>query len=243
MDSLCQSRRFRLEMHPETKRNRRWARGLVVLIATLFCLPLLNQAGKGGDSDFIFSGTIQALPAVSAYVGEWTVSGRKVRVGSFTQIRREGGAQIALGASVNVEGFLQTNGSVIAKKIEVKQAAAGSNYNFFGRVEELPSKTGRLGDWKVRGTTVRVGSTTYIKQDKAPVAAGAKVKVEGSKRADGSVEAKKIEVDSDLDDNDQGNAAVEFKGAIECLPNTAGRIGQWSVGGRKVNVTSAASIK
>src|SRR5262249_2051814 len=177
-------------MHPKTTRNRRWARGLVVIVAALTCLPILNQAGRGGDSDFIFSGTIQALPSASGFMGDWNVSGRKVRVGSFTQIRRDGAAQIAVGAEVKVEGFLQTNGSVIAKKIDVKPSTgSGSDCKLAGKIEELPAKTGRLGNWKVKGTTVHVGATTYIKQDKAPVAAGANVKVEGSKRADGSVDA------------------------------------------------------
>src|SRR5262249_17112081 len=142
-------------MHPKTTRNRRWARGLVVIVAALICLPILNQVGKGGDSDFIFSGTIQALPSASGFMGDWTVSGRKVRVGSFTQIRREGAAQITVGAEVKVEGFLQTNGSVIAKTIDVKQASGGgSNYNLAGKIEELPAKTGRIGNWKVKGMTV-----------------------------------------------------------------------------------------
>src|SRR5262249_8733153 len=158
-------------MHPKTDRNRNWARGLVVIITALFCLPLLNQAGKGGDSDFMFSGAIQSLPGTSGFIGEWTVSGRKVRVAPFTQISREGAVQISVGANVKVEGFLQTNGSVIAKKIEVKQASSGSNVNFAGKLEELPAKTGRLGDWKVGGRAVHVGATTYIKQEKAPVAA------------------------------------------------------------------------
>ena len=177
-------------MHPKTKRNRRWARGLVVIIATLFCLPLLNQTGEGGDSDFVFSGTIQVLPGASGFIGEWTVSGRKVRVSSFTQISREGAAQITVGASVKVEGFLQTNGSVIAKKIEVKQSSSGSKYQFLrqGR-RRCRRRPGGSAIGKSVGITVRVGATTYIKQEKAPVATGAGVKVEGARRADGSVDA------------------------------------------------------
>ena len=231
-------------MHPKTKRDRRWARGLVPIIAALICLPILNQAGKCGDSDFVFDGTIQALPSTSGFIGEWTVSGRKVRVASFTQITRDGAVQITVEANVKVEGFLQTNGSVIAKKINVKQASVGSIHNFTGMVEELPAKTGRLGDWKVGGTTVRVSATTYIKQDKGPVATGDKVKVEGDRRADGSVDAYKIEDNSNSNgDNGDGNGDVEFKGAIESLPNTPGRIGEWSVGGRRVNLAAGVIIK
>jgi hypothetical protein len=81
-----------------------------------------------------------------------------------------------------------------------------------------------------------------IKQEGAPVAVGVKVEVEGSKRADGSVDAFKIEVKSDIDDDDN-DGEIEFKGAIESLPDTPGRIGEWSVGGRKVNVTANTQIE
>ena len=73
------------------------------------------------------------------------------------------------------------------------------------------------------------------------MAVGVKVEVEGSKRADGSVDAFKIEVKDDIDDDDD-DGDVEFKGAVESLPDTPGRIGEWSVGGRRVNVTAATKI-
>src|SRR5215510_13376812 len=221
-----------------TPNNRRRARGLAMIIAALICLPIWNHVGECGDSDFVFNGTIQALPGASGFIGEWNVSGRKVRVFPFTLIIREGAVQVTVGASVRVEGFLQTNGSVIAKKIQVKQASGGSNVKLAGKVEELPATTGRVGNWKVAGTTVRVSATTMIKQEKAPVSAGSGVKVDGARRADGSIDAHKIEAELDVDDGGD----FQLMGAIECLPNAPGRIGEWSVGGRKVNVTSATKI-
>ncbi|MGH9937815.1 MAG: DUF5666 domain-containing protein, partial [Blastocatellia bacterium] len=126
-----------------------------------------------------------------------------------------------------------------AKEIEVKQGPGGSNVSFSGNVEELPATAGRLGDWKVAGIVVHVNAATFIKQEDAPVAVGVRVEVEGSRRADGSVDAFKIEVKSESG----GSGSFEFKGAIESLPNSPGRIGQWSVGGRKVNVTASTRVK
>jgi len=228
-------------MHPESKRDRRLARWLAAITVALFCLPLLNQAGKGDDDDddFEFSGVIQVLPSVSGFIGDWTVSGRTVRVSASTEIERENNALIIVGANVKVGGRLQTNGSVVAKEIEIKQASGGSNYNFAGNVEELPNTIGRLGDWKIAGIVVHVTATTFIKQEDAPAAVGVRVEVEGSRRADGSVDAFKIEVKSEAG----GGGSFEFKGAIESLPSAPGRVGQWSVGGRKVNVTAATRIK
>jgi len=217
-------------------------RRLAAIIAAIFCLLILNQAGKGDDDDgdFEFSGVIQALPSVSGFIGEWTVSGRKVRVSASTEIELENNALIIIGANVKVEGRLQTNGSVVAKKIEVKQGSGGgSNSNFSGNVEELPATAGRLGDWRIAGVIVHVASTTLIKQENGTVAVGVRVQVEGSRRADSSVDAFKIEVESETGANGQG----EFRGTIESLPSAAGRIGQWSVSGRKVNVTASARIK
>jgi uncharacterized protein (TIGR03437 family) len=212
----------------------------MALLAALFCLLRVNQAEAKDDSDFKFSGLIQALPSASGFIGEWTVSGRKVRVTTSTEIERENNAQIIVGANAEVEGSLQTDGSVNAKEIKVKSGAGGgTNFSFTGNVEELPNATGRLGDWTVSGIVVHVSATTFIKQENGPVAIGSRVEVEGVRRADGSVDAYKIEVKSESG----GGGSFEFRGTIESLPSASGRIGQWSVGGRKVNVTASTRIK
>jgi len=190
------------------------------------------------DGDFEFRGVIEALPNTAGFIGDWTVSGRTVRVSAATKIEQEDG-QVVVGATVEVEGLLQTDGSVAAEEIEV-ESGPGMEYKFTGVVEELPDTMGRIGDWKVSGTVVHVGAATVIKQDGAPVAVGVKVEVKGARRADGSVDAYKIEVKSDMDG---GNGMVVFRGTVESLPDTPDRLGEWSVGGRKVNVTSNTRIK
>src|SRR5574341_1558461 len=225
------------KMHPQI--SIKWALGLMALRAALFCLMPVHQAEAKAGSDFEFSGVIQALPSTSGFIGEWTISGRKVRVTASTEIERENNAQIVVGANAEVEGSLQTDGSVNAEEIKVKSGAGGgSNFSFSGNVEELPNTTGRLGDWKVSGIVVHVMATTFIKQENGPVAIGSRVEVEGVRRADGSVDAYKIEVKSE-----SGSGSFEFIGTIETLPSASGRIGQWSVGGRIVNVTAGTRIK
>ncbi len=189
------------------------------------------------DGDFEFRGVIESLPSTAGFIGDWMVSGRKVSVTADTEIEQEDG-QVVVGATVEVEGLVQTDGSVIAQEIEV-ESGPGMEFKFTGTVEVLPDTMGRIGDWTVSGAVVHVTPTTMIEQDDAPVAVGVKVEVKGAKRADGSVDAFEIEVESDRDDDGQ----VEFKGTIESLPDTPGRIGEWSVGGRKVNVTASTRIK
>src|SRR5262245_2653916 len=193
------------------------------------------------EGDFEFRGVIEALPNTPGFIGDWTVSGRTVHVSAATEIDQEDG-KVMVGATVEVEGFVQPDNSVKAAEIEVKSGQdQDKEFEFTGVVETLPDTMGRIGDWKVSGTVVHVTAATMIKQDNSPVAVGDKVEVEGAKRADGSVDAFEIEVKSDIDDDDD-DGDVEFKGAIESLPDTPGRIGEWSVGGRRVNVTAATKI-
>ncbi len=190
------------------------------------------------NGDFEFRGVIESLPNTAGFIGDWMVSGRKVTVTAATEIERDNG-QVVVGATVEVEGVLQTDGSVMAQEIEVK-SAPGAEFKFTGTVEMLPDTMGRIGDWTVSGVIVHVTAATRIDQDDAPVAVGVKVEVKGARRADGSVDAYKISVDSDTDGN---NGVVVFRATVESLPDAAGRIGVWSVGGRKVNVTANTMLK
>ena len=216
--------------------------GTMTVAGQTFTVNQAAQAGQPGtptpcdDDDFEFKGTIQSLPGTSGFIGDWMVSGRTVRVGMSTKIEREGG-QIAVGARVEVEGCLQTDGSILASEIEVK-SGGGASYSFTGSIEDLPDTMGRLGDWKISGIVVHVTAATMIKQERMMAAIGVRVEVDGARRADGSVDAYRIEVKSDM-----AAGQTEFRGTIESLPSTAGRIGQWSISGRRVNVTNNTRLK
>src|SRR5574341_2239319 len=68
------------------------------------------------DGDFEFRGVIESLPSTAGFIGDWMVSGRKVTVTAATEIEKEDG-QVVVGATVEVEGIVQTDGSVIAQEI------------------------------------------------------------------------------------------------------------------------------
>ncbi len=70
--------------------------------------------------------------------------------------------------------------------------AADQEHEFTGYVEAMPAD-GPLGDWKIGGRTVRVTDFTQIDEKDAPVALGARVEVEGTLLADGTVSATEIE--------------------------------------------------
>src|SRR5581483_4414456 len=197
------------------------------------------RLASAGGAEIKISGNIEQLPSTPGRVGDWKVAGKTVHVSATTRIEQED-VQPAVGVFVSVEGMQQSDGSINALEIETKSGLS-SETRLIGKVEELPSTTGRIGDWKVSGRTVHVSAGTKINQQDEAVAIGVTVKVEGIPQADGSINATEIETKSEADDNEDNH--VSFRGTVEALPGTAGQIGDWKVSGRTVHVTAGTRVK
>lgn len=228
----------------------------ITLVALVFGAFSVRGVFADSDHETKFTGTVEVLPA-TGLIGDWTVSGKTIHVTGATRIDQEDG-RVAVGATVNVEGSARSDGSIDSQKIEVKQSSSGSGggsgsgddsgggsddqseAEFLGTIESLPSTAGFIGDWTVSGQIVHVTSATRIEQDHGAVAVGATVKVEGTKRADGSVDAEEIETRGA---EAEPEPEMKFTGTIESLPATAGFIGDWIVSGKTVHVTAATRIE
>ncbi len=221
-------------------KSRRW--GWMLLMILLASLLLAPVALADDDGNYEFRGTVESLPSGSL-IGDWIVSGRVVHVNAATKIEQERGP-VAIGAVVEVKGWLQADGSVNATKVEVKSSNDGgssSQVKFYGTVESLPA-SGLIGEWIVSGRTVHVSAATQIKQEHGMVVVGAYVEVEGYLQPDNSVNATKIEVKSGSGGDNPGNQSTKFYGTVESLP-ASGLIGEWIVSGRTVHVSAATQIK
>jgi hypothetical protein len=214
-------------------------------VSLLVVLALVGLAAvaddHGGSKDFEFSGTIQALPASGA-TGDWMVSGKTIHVADTTRIELDHGAA-AVGSSVEGKGTLNTDGSITASEIEVKGAENNDNENendFVGMITALPGTASFVGDWTVGGKTVHVSATTVLNSEGGTFAVGASVEVEGTTRADGSIDATKIEMKNAAPGAMQPGES-DFRGAIEALP-ASGVVGDWTVSGKTVHVTASTRI-
>lgn len=210
------------------------------LVAMILGFAFVNAVYAGSDNEAKFTGVVESLPNTAGFIGDWRVSGRTVHVTTATRIEQESGPA-AVGATVRVEGTTRSDNSVDAQEINVNEAAGNGNddVKFKGTIESFPGTSGFIGDWRVGGRTVHVSSSTRIQTDDGPVAVGAFVEIEGMPRADGSMDASKIEVKSNVNG---GDGRDELTGAIESLPSTAGFVGDWRVNGRTVHVTAATVI-
>ena len=220
---------------------------LLTLVPLVLGFCFVNTAFAGHDNEIKFTGTVESLPNTSGFIGDWRVSGRTVHVTGATKIEQEDG-RVAVGATVKVEGTARPDSSVDAKEIEVRTGSGDDDDGggddsgqpeFKGTIQSLPATAGFIGDWRVGGRIIHVSSSTRIEAEDGPVAVGAFVEIKGVVRADGSMDATKIEVKSNVGGDDGRD---ELKGAIESLPPGPGFTGDWRVNGRVVHVTAATIL-
>jgi hypothetical protein len=207
----------------------------------LFCTLLVFAAydpwgAFAGQAEYEFRGVVEALPA-SGNVGDWTVSGVRVRVTASTSIDEERGT-VAVGATVEVKGTRRGDGSVDATRIKVEDGP-GDDGELRGTIERLPD-SGFVGDWLVSGRTVHVASGTSVDQEHGIAAVGAFVEVHGTVRPDMSIDATRVEVNPSDGTPTGGHAS--FYGTVESMPSS-GVVGNWVVSGHAVRVSASTAIE
>lgn len=194
-----------------------------------------SETATSGNQ-FEFVAHVINLPGTQGFVGDWIVGTRTVHVTSSTIIDQEDGA-LAVGALVEVKGTLRSDGSVDATGIEVEEGATPC-LEFEGTIQTLPNTAGFIGDWTIAGHIVHVTSITRIENEDGMIAVGRVVEVEGCRRPDGSIDAQEIKTAEDEERPD----CLEVDGVIESLP-PLGLIGDWTVSGKVIHVTSDTLIK
>ncbi len=208
------------------------------LAATLLAL---SASAFAQDRPVEWQGVINTLPATTNFVGEWTVNNRKVTVTDKTVIKTERG-KIEVGAFVEVDGIAaatSTTTTIAATLVEVKFRAGSFPVEIKGTVESLPSTTGRIGDWKISGKLVKVTTNTrLVATQNQQFAVGSMVEGLGLQLADGSLSATLLVLKPET----PPVQAIRFSGVIEKLPTTEGRIGDWTISGRKVTVNAATKV-
>ncbi len=173
------------------------------------------------DQKMEFRGVIESQDG-----SQWTISGTTVTVDQNTRIDERDG-QAVVGATVDVMAITQADGSLWAKKIEVKDMSDGDHdhgVEFKGAIE---AKNRNM--WTIGGRQVMVDANTQIDEQNGPANVGAYVEVKARRNDDGSLYANKISVESRHDDGELPR--IEWQGAIESMTGSV-----WTIGGRNVLV-------
>jgi hypothetical protein len=150
---------------------------------------------NGQESSSSIQGKLTALsgarPALTL-----TVGGTIVRTDAGTEVQRRGDKQslevLQLGQELHVVGTRQPDGSLNARKIQIKDDAAGGEFEIEGSAGGLKGTCPAL-TFKVNGFNVATTSATVFEGVTcAALKSGDKVTVKGITQADGSVAATRV---------------------------------------------------
>ncbi len=181
-------------------------------------------------------GEVEALPG-DGLIGTWTVAGESVVVTEETEIDETEGA-VAVGVIVEVEGYAGEGGVLQATSIEVQEGPEAEEIELTGVVEALPDG-GLIGLWTVSGQSVNVTEETEIDETHGAVELGVTVEVEGYAGDGGVIDATKVKVEEEGEENDDGPT---FVGDVEALPDTPDLLGEWLIEGRTVVVSADTEL-
>lgn len=125
-----------------------------------------------------------------------TVGGTTVRTDASTEVQRRGDKQslevLQLGQDLHVVGTRQPDGSLQARKIQIKDDATGGEFEIEGAAGGLKGTCPAL-TFKVNGFSVATTSATVFDGTTcAALKSGDKVRVQGVTLADGSVAATRV---------------------------------------------------
>ena len=169
-----------------------------------------------------FRGTVDSVGTDSLVVAGRTV---QVMAGTTELLGRQNQpidlSDITPGAFVEVEGWEQSDGSLLGKKVKLEDGDDGGDddgeVEFRGTVDSVGSSS-----LVVAGRAVQAvpGTTELLGRENQPIslsdiAVGAFVEVEGWPQADGSFIAKKVKLEDDDDENEDNE--IEFTGSIQGL--------------------------
>lgn len=144
------------------------------------------------DDEFEGKGAVSGLSGTCPAI-TFTLNAITIRATSATEFKEGACTSIANGDIVEVEGVRQTDGSVLAKKIESEEDDDDANeWEATGTISGLSGACPAI-TFTLAGKTVRATSSTEFKAITcAAVANGTKLKVEGTTQTDGSVIAREI---------------------------------------------------
>lgn len=144
--------------------------------------------------EFEAEGAISGLSGTCPSIA-FTLAGKTFRTNSSTEFKGGACSALANGDTVEAEGAVQADGSVLAKKVELEEddEEGGREWEARGAISGLTGTCPAI-TFTLAGKAVRTNSSTRFNGVTcASIETGTALKVEGVLQADGSVVAKEVE--------------------------------------------------
>jgi hypothetical protein len=157
-----------------------------------------DTGNDNGESETELKGTVSAFSgSATCPAATFMIGTTKVTTSATTVFDDVTCATLANGAIVEVEGTTQADGSILASKVEGEAGpdeVEGMIFALAG-TGSCPALTFKVGSALATATTVNTNSsTTFNGVACTALADGARVEVEGTKQADGSITAASVEL-------------------------------------------------
>jgi hypothetical protein len=124
-----------------------------------------------------------------------TIAGTTVRTSASTEVQRRGDVQdlsvLQIGMTIHVVGDRRTDGSIDARRLQIKDDATGAEFEIEGSVGGLKGTCPTVA-FGVNGFNVATTASTTFAPACGELKSGNKVKVKGVTQADGSVRATSV---------------------------------------------------
>lgn len=198
-----------------------------------------ERRGRGHGEDEVkgaVSGLTGTCPALT-----FTVQNTRVTTSSTTAFDDTTCARVANGMRVEVKGARQTDGSVVASRVEADDDdddnAGNGRVELSGPVASLNGSGCPAASFIVQGTRVTTnGATVFDDITCGSLVNGVQVEVEGLRQADGSVLASRVEGKA------TNNREQRMQGLVSAREGTCPAV-TFTVQGTKVTTSSATRFK
>jgi hypothetical protein len=146
------------------------------------------------DSSASIEGTLTAIAGTRPAL-RLTIAGTTVRTSSDTVVQRRGDTQdlsvLQMGMTIHAIGDRQADGSIDARRLQIKDDATGAEFEIEGSIGGLKGSCPTV-TFGVNGFAVATTAATTFTPACTDLRSGTKVKVRGVTQADGSVRAASV---------------------------------------------------
>lgn len=154
--------------------------------------PNNGNNGNNPDDSASIDGVLASIGGGPAPNLTLNVGGTTVTTNASTDVRRKGDVQplsvLVVGMTLHVEGARQSNGSIIARMIQIKDDATGGQFQIEGSMGGLKGTCPSV-QFGVNGFSIFTDGSTAFAPACSTFKSGTKVFVQGVVQADGSVKA------------------------------------------------------
>lgn len=157
-------------------------------------IKLQNPFGPGNPNEVKLKGSIENLSGSCAAGLQFDVSGTTVTTNSLTTVQHGNCSDLANGVVVEVKGTQQSDGSVLATRIEIEERLG--EVELEGVVQHLSGSCATGLEFMVNGTGVMTSPLTRFEDGQCShVKNGVFVEVKGSQQLSGKVFAARLEIE------------------------------------------------